>query len=405
MITRPRSRLWGGVALALAALALLAAATTWYFSPPRYEAFALLKVSSTQPAVLAAGRVDPQEFPIFKRTQAQLLLSGVVLNGVLRNPEIKQLPTVRRHRNNEVAWLKSQLTIDYPNDAEILRIAIDGNREEDLVKIVNKVTDVYLKEIVEREKQTRRDDETKLEKAYERQTAEYQKQLDALKALEAIHQTSGSEEARLTKDLAREELETWLAQRRKLLDRLEETELELRLQRPGEPRPEESRTAVVEAPESQPGEAGPEAAHSVSPETDAAEVAPAAPAVLNPVDRLTITHDFLEEKQADARRMILESVEQLASLESFSAGVAAKQEEVAALRQINDQLRAKLNCLRVDRLAPDRITRVEDAQASPDAGRPRWLAAAVGLSGLGLGLVAAGAFGLRRPRGSTYPIA
>ncbi len=117
---------------------------------------------------------------------------------------------------------------------------------------------------------------------------------------------------------------------------------------------------------------------------------------MNPLDLLTVELEFFEAKQAEANRMILESAERLAGLESFSATVAAKQEELAALRTLNNELRAKLNRLRVERLAPDRITWVEQAQEFPEGSRVRWLAAAGALSMLGLGLVVCGGFTLRR---------
>ncbi len=278
MVTAPRRRLWGSLAIALGTLALLAAAATWYFSPPRYDVVALLKVSATPPVVLGnAAQIDREEFAIFKRTQVQLLKSNVVLNGVLRDSQINQLPTVQAHADEPVAWLKESLLIDYPDDAEIMRISLRGNRPDDLVEIVDTVVEVYLKEIVQREKQLRQRQESELQAAYERQTAEYQKTLDALRALEAIHKTSGSGEAQIKKELEQAQLDSLLAQRRKVRDRLEETELEIKLQQATERQPNEARTSSAETgPASQPaGEPPDNEAPGDSPEPQAPEQPPA----------------------------------------------------------------------------------------------------------------------------------
>ena len=77
---------------------------------------------ATPPVVLGnAAQIDREEFAIFKQTQVQLLKSNMVINGVLRDSQINQLPTVQQHADEPVAWLKESLLIDYPDDAEIMR--------------------------------------------------------------------------------------------------------------------------------------------------------------------------------------------------------------------------------------------------------------------------------------------
>ena len=72
-------------------VATLAAGLLWFFLPVHYEAFALLKVSGKPPAVLEKRAGAADEFAVYKRTQVQLIRSGMVLNGTLRDTKINKL--------------------------------------------------------------------------------------------------------------------------------------------------------------------------------------------------------------------------------------------------------------------------------------------------------------------------
>ncbi len=122
------------LALGLATLvSTLIVGTLWYFIPVKYEAFALLKVSGKPPSVLQDSAAAVDEFAVFKRTQVQLLLSNVVLQGTLRDTAINRLTTIKQQSDDTISWLKDQLIVDYPNDAEIMRIAMKGERKDVLL--------------------------------------------------------------------------------------------------------------------------------------------------------------------------------------------------------------------------------------------------------------------------------
>ena len=134
----------------------------------------------------------------------------MVLNGVLRDATINKLSLIKDHSDDPIAWLNDRLVIDYPDDAEILRVAMTGENRDEVVKIVNKIVEVYMKEIVQRERDIRLEHEAKLQRTYQNMTADLQKQQDSLHALEALHNTRGSESAQLKKDMAIEELNNYL---------------------------------------------------------------------------------------------------------------------------------------------------------------------------------------------------
>jgi len=396
-------------------IATLAGAAVWYLIPVKYEAFALLKVSGKPPQILERGNAAVDEFAVFKRTQVQLLLSNMVINGVLREPAINRLPSVQENSDDPISWLKEQLVIDYPDDAEIMRVAMKGKRKDDLLKIVNKLVEVYMKEIVQHEKQLRLANETKLQVAYEKQAAEYQKQLDALKALEAIHKTKGSEEAQLKKIVAMEELQMRMADRARIVDLLADNAMQTMLSEARQNDPQSTPDVVLdmelskdpiimqltqtlaqyqdhlselhgvavnpqstaytnqiqhrimrleEAIEERKAERRPRLqellAVAGSARTDAAYSLS--------IDHLKKQKEFLDLQLAEAEKQVQAKSDEVAGLESFSAQVLAKQEELDALRLTNNQLRAEIDRIQIERLAPDRITEVEEANLANSSG-------------------------------------
>ena len=49
-----------------------------------------------------------------------------------------------------VQWLQDNLQLRYPNDAELLEIALQGGDLEQLKQVVNAIVDVYFQEVVEK---------------------------------------------------------------------------------------------------------------------------------------------------------------------------------------------------------------------------------------------------------------
>lgn len=86
-----------------------------------------------------------QDFEVFKRTQMALIQSRLVLGSALKRPEVAALKVVKDQKD-PVSWLEENLRVDYPHDAEILRISMRGSDPKELAKLVNAVAGVYVDE-------------------------------------------------------------------------------------------------------------------------------------------------------------------------------------------------------------------------------------------------------------------
>jgi len=390
-----------------------AAALLWYFLPVRYEAFALLKVAERPPAVLDKAATAAEEFAVFKRTQVQLILSNVVLQATLRDSTINRLETLKEHVDDQVAWLKDQLVIDYPDDAEIMRVAMKGKRKDDITKIVNKVVDAYMQELVARERDVRSEHEAKLEKSHQQYNTEIQQMTEALKTLENLHKTAGSDSARILKEMAIEQLSTYVQQSKQIHHNREENRMKIMLAESRRDNPEETRPPDVliemklnedpqvisasnllanykdglaqarskskgkpnntikklqerigqieERIEERKNELRPNLVESLANGWTGMAGMP-----INHDANLTLPvlekqRDFLEQRAKDVEDLIERQTDLVGKMDQHSTVVAAKQDELAAKRRIAADLKGQLDRAHVERLAPERITKIDDA--------------------------------------------
>lgn len=128
------------------------------------QVFALLKVESRQPTMLSTDGMraaDLDKFNLYKRSQQVLVTSDVVILAALRMNDVSQLPMLQSHGDRKVRWLSQQLQVDFPNDADIMRIGMSGENFEEMVRLVDAIVDAYLREVVdaERANQLRRRDQ------------------------------------------------------------------------------------------------------------------------------------------------------------------------------------------------------------------------------------------------------
>lgn len=432
-----RGSLVGILSISLGVLVLLGTAAAWLLVPTQYEAFALLKVSGKPPSVLERGRAAPDEFAIFKRTQAQMIRSGLVLNGTLRDVKVNGLSLIKDHSDDPIAWLNDHLVIDYPDDAEILRVTMKGENRDQVVKIVNKIVEVYMQEVVQRERDTRLEQEAKLQRTSHNMAADLQKQQDSLHALEALHNTRGSESAQLKKNMAIEELDNYLARRTKIIEQLDDTRLLIVLKKAIRDNPEESRPPDViiememnkdpviaraaqellaireQRPEAEPGAKQDDSKIAKQIEQLESRInerkAQLRPMLIEmlahkgmvtlPDQPLNLTLPMLEKKaeyHEEQLKKIDEVIENQVThvqiLDNFNASVAGKQEDMRALQRITTDLRNELDRIKVEQLAPERIVKLDDATLSNGRGDAIRRYVAASLAGaLGMGLIAVGA--------------
>ncbi len=144
------------VGLACGCAAMIAA---WFVATDRYTAVALLKISANEQQLVfqTVERASNSSFEIYKGTQQQMLTSDLVLTAALRNPETAKLAALQTE-DDPVRWLARNLRVEFPNNAEILRVSLTTSKPEEAEALVNAVVDAYMAEVVdaERHRQERR---------------------------------------------------------------------------------------------------------------------------------------------------------------------------------------------------------------------------------------------------------
>src|SRR5205085_9637754 len=100
-----------------------------------------------------------------------------------------------------------RLLIDYPGDAEVLRIALKGDRPQDLVKIVNAVKESYLSEVVNVERMQRLEQRSKLENSYTKNRKEWEEKAKIYNSRLKQEEIPTTESAQVKKKIAMEQLE------------------------------------------------------------------------------------------------------------------------------------------------------------------------------------------------------
>jgi polysaccharide biosynthesis transport protein len=204
------------VGLGLATGGILAA-LVWFLMPIKYEAAALLNVSPKQQANMLdqSEGLSMEGFSNYKRTQIQLIKSGKVLNRVLSKPDIQRLALVKKQKD-DIGWLEDELMVDFPGDAQILRIAMKGDDVRALTMIVNAVKDAYMSEIVYIERDKRMKEQGDLDKALENTRKEFKNKTDQLKNMEDSLGLSGSGSYEIQKKKMIDELDQLTKHRNEL---------------------------------------------------------------------------------------------------------------------------------------------------------------------------------------------
>lgn len=175
-----RRQLLPAIGLGLLVSTLLAI-VLWLLIPVSYRADAVLRVSRE------LSRGNSSDYMIYKDTQANLVKSNYVLNAALRDPEISQLPMVlydnyKRARIRKSHWLKSAISVN-PDDTELIAVSMRGRHKDHTEKILNKVLQLYEREIVNKERMEKVTTLTKLRKRYQRLFEDIGKKTDEIATL------------------------------------------------------------------------------------------------------------------------------------------------------------------------------------------------------------------------------
>jgi hypothetical protein len=128
----------------------------------KYTAKALLLIAPSVPIMLhpADQKLDLDEFTIFRNTQAQLLRGRFVMQAALRNQKLRNVPSIVREdaKHDAVEWLTKQIHVNFPDDKScIMEVSATLPDPHEAATIVNAVVDAYMDEVVNVDRQKRRE--------------------------------------------------------------------------------------------------------------------------------------------------------------------------------------------------------------------------------------------------------
>ena len=174
----------------------------------KYTATACLMVEWQEPHILsqAAGKFDPAEFECFRTTQMQLLKSRLVLTAALRNPKLRGLPGVLREdaRHRALAWLHKEIRVECPDERTgIITVSVSNSNPEEAAALVNAVVDAYMNEVVNYDRQMRRDRLSDLQQICAEKENEVRTKREQLKqVVESVGAATSPAEAAIRQQLA-----------------------------------------------------------------------------------------------------------------------------------------------------------------------------------------------------------
>ncbi len=132
------------------------AATAWFLLPMQYSAVEFVRIAQSQSTLVfetaeSSGRSD---YRGYKSTQKQLLLQPLSLSKALKDPEIAILPVVREQAD-PISWLQERLEVQFPDNSEMMNITLKLTDSVAAHRIVKSVVDVYMADVVEKERAER----------------------------------------------------------------------------------------------------------------------------------------------------------------------------------------------------------------------------------------------------------
>ena len=106
----------------------------------------------------------------FVETQVELLRSPIVLESVLANPEIGELPSVKA-QSNPIEWMVGRVKINQIGKSELYRVAVDDADANVSALFVNRILEAYF-DVRERDKYSRTDRVVQLLQSEKQQRSE-----------------------------------------------------------------------------------------------------------------------------------------------------------------------------------------------------------------------------------------
>lgn len=141
-----------------------------YMLRAKYTAISYLRIGREEPFLVnSPPHLDSEkEFEAYKETQRQLVKSRFVLLAALRKPEVAQLPSVKAVQENgdAVQWLERLVKVEFPGHVEIMSVAVTRDDPDEATTLGRAIVAAYLSEVVDAERDTRRQRIDSLDKVY-----------------------------------------------------------------------------------------------------------------------------------------------------------------------------------------------------------------------------------------------
>lgn len=174
-------RRWWSVALG-ALVGAIALALAWVFVPPQNEVEAILELSreTTEMAGDRHQEMPKDVWESYKSTQATLVKTRLALMKSLDIKDkdtgrpLQELPIIRAEWD-PVGWLQKKVRVWFPGDASIMVISMKGEDPQQMVKLINAVTETYIQEFTSTEKTRQTEELTKLNAHLLSLESEYEK--------------------------------------------------------------------------------------------------------------------------------------------------------------------------------------------------------------------------------------
>jgi capsular exopolysaccharide synthesis family protein len=132
-------------------LGAAAAAAVWTFLPPaQSSACTVLLISSQQPFVFQLTPEAQLDAAVYRQRQQQAISSSKVLETTFANPKVADLPVARDARR--VEKLERMIKVDFKLGQEFMRVTVDAESFDEALILVAAVKDAYLSEVVNKER-------------------------------------------------------------------------------------------------------------------------------------------------------------------------------------------------------------------------------------------------------------
>ena len=185
----------------------------WFGIRPWYTASVYLRVAYQKEAMVFANadRTDESEFENFKSTQVQLIQNRFVLSTALKKPEDNPIfrLEILKEQVDPIAWLSKNISVSFPGKSELMQISIGTYNPREAALIVTAVLEAYMSEVVDSEKDQRRQRISELDRLYTDKDQEVRNKRNELKQLAEQLGTAETENLSLKQKLTLEELASY----------------------------------------------------------------------------------------------------------------------------------------------------------------------------------------------------